>query len=66
MKELPMIEKGMIIIVEKGYKIKSTKFKVKQGGLDYGTCEISDDRRYAQFKPIVPDKEIVKVELLFI
>ena len=66
MKELPMIEKGMIIIVEKGYKIKSTEFKVKHGALDYGTCEISDDKRYALFKPIVSDKEIVKVELLFI
>ena len=59
MKELPMIEKGMIIIVEKGYKIKSTEFKVKHGALDYGTCEISDDKRYALFKPIVSDKEIV-------
>lgn len=64
--ELPMIEKGMVIITDKGYKIKSTKINVKCGGLDYGTCELSDDKKYALFKPIVPDKEDVKVELLFI
>jgi hypothetical protein len=66
MKELPMIEEGMIIITEKGYKIKSTEFNVKSGGLDYGTCKLSKDKKYALFKPIVPDKKELKIELLFV
>jgi len=66
MRELPMIEKGMIIITDKGYKIKSTEFNVKSGGLDYGTCKLSEDKKYASFKPIVSGKDEIQVEILFI
>jgi hypothetical protein len=66
MKELPLIEKGMIIITDKSYKIKSNEFNVKSGGLDYGTCEISKDKRSVTFKPIVTGEDEIKIEMLFI